>query len=127
MDNWFVLAAILILCMVGIKPCSNLENGLSIEQSRIIKGLAALILVCVHIGNSLSNDGVFGVLSAGGYLFVSLFFFYSGYGTFIGLKKSTGNVGGGYTIPSATYLETDKIADYNRNYLFYCICDIRKN
>lgn len=95
MDNWFVLAAILILCMVGIKPCSNLENGLSIEQSRIIKGLAALILVSVHIGNSLSNDGVFGVLSAGGYLFVSLFFFYSGYGTFIGLKKSSGNVGGG--------------------------------
>lgn len=93
MGNAAVVAILLVVFLIGIKPRENKDTSLSLEQSNVIKGMAALILVCVHIGNVMTEPGVYSsVLSPFGYLMVSIFFFYSGYGTFLGMKK----LGGGY-------------------------------
>ena len=85
MINVIVIIGILLLPLIGIRLGGG--NPLSLDQSNIIKGLAALLLVCVHIGNSLPIPGAYSVISAFGYLLVSIFFFYSGYGTFLGIDK----------------------------------------
>jgi peptidoglycan/LPS O-acetylase OafA/YrhL len=57
------------------------EDALSISQGNSVKGIAALLLVVVHIREVLDVMPIsYKILATGGYLFVSIFFFYSGYG-----------------------------------------------
>lgn len=73
---------VLLLIFASLWGCRKRTVGeaLSLEQGCCIKGLAALLLILVHIGNSLSYPGFYSYLSSFGYLLVAVFFFYSGYG-----------------------------------------------
>ncbi len=64
------------------------DDALSLQQGNCLKGVAALLLVLIHINLSLTYTSAYSILSAGGYLFVTIFFFYSGYGI---IKKQKGN------------------------------------
>ncbi|MCD7890152.1 MAG: acyltransferase [Oscillospiraceae bacterium] len=71
----------------------GVHDTLSIAQSQVIRGLAAVLLVCVHIGNVLDYAGIYGsLLSPFGYLLVGIFLFYSGYGISLGLKKRNNKI-----------------------------------
>lgn len=75
-----VPAFIILESLLGLK---KREDGsfLSIDQGNVLKGIAALLLVIVHIRERLEVVPVaYKALAAGGYLLVSIFFFYSGYG-----------------------------------------------
>ena len=73
---------ILIVCiaLVGINIRHDGE-ALSINQANSVKGIAALLLVVVYIREVLDIMPIsYRILAGGGYLLVSVFFFYSGYG-----------------------------------------------
>lgn len=81
-----VPALILLISLFGVKKREN-DYFLSIDQGNALKGVAALLLVIVHIRERLEIVPVaYKALAAGGYLLVSIFFFYSGYG----ISKQTG-------------------------------------
>lgn len=55
-------------------------KGFSLNNSTAIKGICALLIVITHISENLNNIGIMAPISKMGYLWVSIFFFYSGYG-----------------------------------------------
>lgn len=81
MLNGVVVLLILTASFWNCERSKNLQV-LSIQQGSCIKGMSALLLITVHIGNSLQHPGVvYEFMSSIGFLFVAIFFFYSGYGT----------------------------------------------
>lgn len=71
---------IIMISLIGIKRRKE-EDFLSIEQGNALKGISALLLVVVHIRERLEVVPVsYRILAGGGYLLVSVFFFYSGFG-----------------------------------------------
>lgn len=60
------------------KECN--ENPLNLENSNAVKGIAAIAVVLHHISQRVANPGALEIFNNVGYLAVSLFFFYSGYG-----------------------------------------------
>lgn len=56
------------------------EDFLSLNNSKSIKGICCFFIVIHHISINLSDPGLFSIFVDIGYLSVSLFFFYSGYG-----------------------------------------------
>lgn len=75
-----VPALIVMVSMIGVKRRKD-DNFLAIDQGNALKGIAALLLVIVHIRERLEVVPVaYKALAAGGYLLVSIFFFYSGFG-----------------------------------------------
>lgn len=88
MIELIVPVLILILSLFGVKrrPSGDL-TFLSLEQGNALKGIAALLLVIVHIRERLVIvPTAYKALAAGGFLLVAIFFFYSGYGI---TKKGT--------------------------------------
>lgn len=83
MLSYLNVLVILAVVMISLLKAEKREDGnaLSVEQGNCIKGIAAVFLVFVHIKNELANPGSYTVLSSAGYLFVAIFFFYSGYGS----------------------------------------------
>lgn len=83
-----VPALIIILSLIGVKRRKADDlSFLSLEQGNALKGVAALLLVIVHIRERLAIvPAAYKALAAGGYLLVAIFFFYSGYGI---TKKGT--------------------------------------
>lgn len=78
-SNSIIIIILGVIALVGVKKQDS-DQTLSIEQSMCIKGMAAIILVLVHIKNALVYPGIYSVFSSTGFLFVAIFFFYSGYG-----------------------------------------------
>lgn len=79
MRNGLIVLLVIFASLWGCRK-RTVGEALSLEQGSCVKGLAALLLVLVHIGNSLSYPGFYSYLSSFGYLLVAVFFFYSGYG-----------------------------------------------
>lgn len=78
-SNIVIILILGAIALFGVKKQDS-DQTLSIEQSMCIKGIAAIILVLVHIKNALVYPGIYSVFSSAGFLFVAVFFFYSGYG-----------------------------------------------
>ena len=85
MINSIVIILIVVASLWNCRKCVDAQT-LSIQQGSCVKGLAALLLIPVHIGNSMQQPGAaYKFMSSVGFLLVAIFFFYSGYGT---AKKS---------------------------------------
>ncbi len=68
------------LAFLGVKKRVD-SYYLSNEQGKVIKGVFALLLVIIHIRQRLEVMPVsYRLLASGGFLLVSVFFFYSGFG-----------------------------------------------
>lgn len=81
----FFLLVIFVFKMKIVKPFSVInEEYLSIETCRAYKGLLALVVVFHHLAQRTENGLLFHQFAGVGYLTVSVFFFFSGYG----LQKS---------------------------------------
>jgi len=80
MTEILVLISIVITALWGFRKRGN-TLYLSNSQGKIVKGISALFLVIIHIRQRLEVMPVtYRLLATGGYLFVSMFFFYSGFG-----------------------------------------------
>ena len=80
-----VLPIFLVLIMLYkikfIKPFSIVnENYLSISTCRAYKGIFAIVIIFHHLAQKTENGLLFQLFSGIGYLGVSVFFFFSGYG-----------------------------------------------
>lgn len=80
MINGIVIAIVLVCSVIGIKSERDNKEALSLEQGNCMKGIAAILIVIIHVKNALDIGGAFNALSSCGYMFVAIFFFYSGYG-----------------------------------------------
>lgn len=78
-----VYVSIILILLYDIKifkPNEYNLNPLSLNNSNAMKGLSAIVVVLHHISQRLYNPGYLFLFRYLGYLSVSLFFFYSGYG-----------------------------------------------
>lgn len=78
-----VYISIFLILLYDIKIFKFKEynlNPLSLNNSNAMKGLAAVVVVLHHISQRIDNPGSLILFRYVGYLSVSLFFFYSGYG-----------------------------------------------
>ena len=73
------------------KPaCREYPDPLSVENSKCLKGIFAIIIVISHIRSTttvLNNSPIGMILTAAGYLSVAMYFFMSGYGLSISKWK----------------------------------------
>ncbi|MBR2869292.1 MAG: acyltransferase [Clostridia bacterium] len=96
----FFLAALLVLCLVGIKFSgkNGFEDYMSPQKTGSIKGVFTVIVLFSHVRQYLSLDAspfnkpYVDFLSFLGQLMVVMFLFYSGYGVTLGLMKKEGYV-----------------------------------
>ena len=80
MIEGIVPAFVVGVSLLGIRKREDTEY-LSNSQGAIIKGISSILLVIIHIRERLESIPLaYKILAAGGFLLVSLFFFYSGYG-----------------------------------------------
>ena len=94
-----LLLLIFIFKLKIVRPLAIVNDDyLSITTSRVYKGLLALVVVFHHLAQRTKNGVLFHPFSGVGYLAVSVFFFFSGYG----LQKS--------------YMKSE---DYKRRFLLY--------
>ena len=77
--NIVIILAIALISLFKVEKRQD-DKALSFEQGSCIKGIVAVFLILIHIGNALTNPGSYAILSSIGYLLVAVFFFYSGYG-----------------------------------------------
>lgn len=78
-----VYISIFLILLYDIKIFKFKEynlNPLSLNNSNAMKGLAAVVVVLHHVSQRIDNPGYLFLFRYVGYLSVSLFFFYSGYG-----------------------------------------------
>jgi peptidoglycan/LPS O-acetylase OafA/YrhL len=75
-----------------IKRNGYFEDYLSKERTNVLKGIAATVIMFLHIGNSTEGGILISALAYVGYLAVGVFFFISGYG----LMKNYMNKGKDY-------------------------------
>lgn len=88
-------AIVLIVMLIGIKfaPKGSIhEDFMSLQQGKILQGLAAIGIILHHLTQEITNygsiwKGPITIFSSMGILFTSIFFFYSGYGLMTSLDK----------------------------------------
>lgn len=86
-DLILVVVAVLFLWGVKSRKNSTEDSLLSVEQTTALRGMAALGIVLHHL--SYEVDGtVFPMLQRFGFLVVSLFFFWAGYGLRLSLRRN---------------------------------------
>ena len=80
-DLFIVVYAILILAFIRIAPKKNIhEDYLSPESSMSLRGIMAVGIILHHMSERISSGYLFPQMQHAGYLFVSSFFFLSGFG-----------------------------------------------
>lgn len=86
---------VLILLIISILYKINIhgkgeynENILDKQYTDCIKGITIIVIVIHHLSQRISNPGLIYFFSDTGYLCVSLFFFYSGYGLIVSKIKN---------------------------------------
>lgn len=68
------------LCLWGLRLRHSGEDALSGEATLSLRGLLAIWVILIHLGQSNQVGSVFGLVSRTGHLAVAVFFFLSGYG-----------------------------------------------
>lgn len=77
----FVMITIgVFLCSFQIKKVDLNSVAMKLDETTCIKGICAVIIVLDHMGLQLSTPIVLKPFTMVGYLCVSIFFFFSGYG-----------------------------------------------
>lgn len=93
-DISYILVLVLFLFSIFYKVniCTKgeyNENILDKQYTDCVKGIMIITIVIHHLAQKIANPGVIYCFSDAGYLCVSVFFFYSGYGLIISkIKKS---------------------------------------
>lgn len=87
-----LLAALAVICLVGVKFCGFHRDYMGVAQSTAIKGIFAVLILLSHMNSYLAPGGFLDVpyrwiMGMIGQLMVTLFFFYSGYGVFKSWQK----------------------------------------
>lgn len=80
------LVGILFICMI-IMASEKWKNPFAKENSVALKGICTIFVIFRHLLATFSNEGLVGVLFRDGFLFVSIFFLFSGYGIAIKLNR----------------------------------------
>lgn len=86
----FILVMITIgvfLCSFQIKKVDLNSVAVKLDETACIKGICAVVIVLDHMGLQLSTPIVLKPFTMVGYLCVSIFFFFSGYGLWGGGKQ----------------------------------------
>lgn len=88
--TWIILIVLAVVLFAGAK-FSRIkewqEEPLSLETSKAIQGLCAVLIIIHHLAQDLlESAGVLSGFSEFGVLFVGVFFFFSGYGLYTSLK-----------------------------------------
>ena len=88
MEDNFVCSAIIVLCFatIALLPIKKKKESLSatvefpLEQANCLRGVMAVLIVLTHTHNYFKSIGLLRIFNPFGYIGVSLFFYYSGYG-----------------------------------------------
>lgn len=89
----FILVMITIgvfLCSFQIKKVDLNSVAVKLDETACIKGICAVVIVLDHMGLQLSTPIVLKPFTMVGYLCVSIFFFFSGYGLWGGVSNKKG-------------------------------------
>lgn len=88
-----VVGAFLILvfykCQFWVKKNEYNVKYLSKEQTDILKGISAILIIFVHLYPNIGNNRILWPFHSIGYIVVGIFFFLSGYGVALGYKRRT--------------------------------------
>ena len=84
---------IIILCFIifnnleYLRGTKIINNNFSVKDSINIKGICALLVIITHLTQNIDSKILIGIISKIGYIWVGMFFFYSGYGLTYSMKN----------------------------------------
>lgn len=81
-------------CQFWVKKNKYNESYLSKEQTNILKGISAILILFVHLYPNTGNNRILWPFHSIGYIVVGIFFFFSGFGVALGCKKKDNYIKG---------------------------------
>lgn len=76
MDVYAIVLGIILICVTKFNPLTFNESYLDLEQTQILRGIFAVVIVFHHISLCTNSGFLFKCFSGVGYLSVGMFFFF---------------------------------------------------